>query len=69
MNGKKAKMLRRMAQKHTVGLPDRNYVAENVRNRKNKHGDTVFKTGTAVLQDCTRATYKALKKAYKQGVR
>lgn len=67
MNGKKAKMLRRLAREATQGLPERDYRADErtIRKRKFQSG-AVVETGTLVLFQCTRQVYKALKKDYKR---
>jgi len=51
MNGKKAKMLRKQAEKISAGLPLKSYKINN---------DT-----TIVLDKCTRKYYKILKQEYK----
>lgn len=49
MNGKKARALREMARKVTVGMPDKEYEEGMPR---------------VLIRDCTRSFYKRLKKAY-----
>lgn len=67
MNGKKAKALRRQAKEMTIGLPDREYGFEQTTIRKKKlQSGAVVETGTVVLTDCTRKTYKQLKREAKQ---
>lgn len=55
MNGKKAKALRQMAQKLTVGMPEKKYGAY-----KDNHHTVVL------IRDCTRSFYQRLKDAYMQ---
>ena len=60
MRGKKAKKLRALAQKITVGKEDRKYTDQAL-NRKKPTRRTRF------LYDCTRLAYRNLKKRYKLG--
>lgn len=66
MRAKVAKRLRREARAATVGLPEKDYAPDQrtLRRKKNRQGDE-YTTGTIVLSNCTRATYKKLKKEYK----
>jgi hypothetical protein len=54
MRGKKATMLRRLAEEQTQGAPSRNYKKSN--------------QGPIIHYNCTRAVYNHLKKLYKQGI-
>lgn len=54
MNGKKAKLLRKIARQATVGLENVNYVIHE-------------NTGQVQNGKCTRKLYKLLKKSYKNG--
>ena len=65
MNGKKAKQLRREADRVTVGMADVAYMPEA---KKTLADDLIGKRpATRLLQgNCTRKVYKTLKKAYKQ---
>lgn len=63
MNGKKSKLLRRLAETTTIGQPNRKYQPEEVSSRKRRHA-LVFK----LVPTCTRAKYQELKRKYKREV-
>lgn len=73
MNGKKAKMLRRLAGVNTSDTIPQQYtvIKHTQRNRefKNLLGETIGRvaTGTLQLASGSRALYKFMKKGYKQG--
>ena len=58
MRAKKAKRLRRQAEKVTVGLPAINYRMVKVFNPK---GEEYTDRGMVILDRCTRAVHRALK--------
>lgn len=58
MNGKKAKMIRRLAEQITVGLPEVQY-QDKALNPRNPTRRTRF------LYDCGRLAYKNLKRKYR----
>lgn len=62
MNGKTAKLLRRVAETNPYGVKEKDFDAESTLYGKHKNG-----TGTMVIAPGKRLTYKFLKKFYKQG--
>ena len=77
MNGKKAKQLRREADRVTVGMADVAYTSDTIQKKimviqTNPQGlpeptERLVSMVTLLLQgNCTRKVYKTLKKAYKQ---
>ena len=58
MNGKKAKMLRRLSEQMSVGIPQVNYTDKALNPRKPARR-------TRLLYECGRLIYRNLKKQYK----
>ena len=58
MNGKKAKMIRRMAEAATVGKPAVSHTTED----QVLSNGNIKRQGGIILGDCTRKTYKKLKR-------
>ena len=61
MNGKKARQLRRIAHNLTLDQPDREYHTEKVPSQRYKLSER-----TELIDKCTRALYKDIKKGYKE---
>lgn len=61
MNGKVAKRLRKVAANLTRDLPDVEYITQPVPSLRRKVSQR-----TEVVTECTRASYKDLKKEYKK---
>ena len=61
MNGKKARMLRRLSRQMTVGIPEVKYTDQALNPRKPTRR-------TRVLYECGRLVYLNLKKRYKAGL-
>lgn len=61
MNGKKAKMIRRLAEQMTPGMKLRQYHDRALNPRKPTRR-------TRFLHECTRLVYKNIKRTYKQKV-
>ena len=57
MNGKKAKLLRKLTAKTTVGMPNKAYTTIT---------HPTGKTQVKLIQDCSRHGYQALKKVYRE---
>ena len=60
MNGKKAKMLRRLAEEMSVGIPEVKYTDRALNPRKPTRR-------TRMLYECGRLVYRNLKTRYKAG--
>lgn len=60
MNGRKAKMLRKLAEEMSVGVPAVKYTDKAL----NPHKPT---RRTRLLYECGRLVYRNLKKRYKEG--
>ena len=60
MNGKKAKMLRRLAEEMSVGIEDVKYTDKALNPRKPQRR-------TRMLYECGRLIYRNLKTRYKSG--
>jgi len=59
MNGKKARLMRRIAHNLTLEKPDKEYNTQPVPSQRSKVAER-----TELVDECTRALYKDMKKGY-----